>query len=422
MKMKSIPFVFALGMLASFASSLHAADWPRFRGPGGSGASADTGLPTTWSAAENIVWKQELPGYGASSPITWGERIFLTGYSGYGEGDASPGDRSELKQHVVCLDRKSGKILWDKTSSVAQGERDYERFVALHGFASATPVTDGKGVFASFGSSGVYAYNLDGKKRWHAEVGSKTNGFGTATSPIVYENLVIVNASVEARALIAFDKTSGDEVWRAEGVNRSWNTPILVENPRGKTELVVSVQGKVRAFNPATGDSLWDCEAANDYICPSPIAHDGVVYAFGGRTVQMVAIRTGGAGDVTGTHRLWSQSCGSNVSSPVFHAGKIYWLNHSGIAHVVDAATGEIEEQRRVRGTGRVYASAVLADGKIYCVSRDKGTFVFEADPEFEQIAHNTIAGDDSIFNATPAVSNGQLLMRSDTYLYCIGQ
>jgi outer membrane protein assembly factor BamB len=400
---------------------MNADDWPRFRGPDGSNTSGETGLPLAWSERENIVWKTELPGRGASSAITCRDKIFLTAYSGYGEGETGS-EKSALRQHVLCLDRPSGGIIWDKSTPGNPKEQDYGGYVALHGYSSATPVTDGNGVYAFFGSSGVVAYDFAGTRLWTAQVGSDTHEWGTGASPIVYENLVVVNASVESGSLVGLNKKTGAEVWRAGGVVQSYNTPIIVHQGDGSKELVVHGKGRILGLDPRTGARLWTYNTGvDDYICPSVVTHKGIIYAICARSGKFVAVRSGGGGDVSETHTVWSARGQSNVPSPVYHQGYLYWVSDEGIAHCIDAKTGKLMYKERLPNSGRVYASVTLVDGRLFAVSRERGTFVLEAAPRFKQLTLNVIADDDSIFNASPVVSRGQLLLRSDRFLYCIG-
>jgi outer membrane protein assembly factor BamB len=397
-----------------------AADWPRFRGPDGSGVSPARNLPVHWSDATNVRWKTPLPGRGDSSPVLWGDRIFVTCYSGYGEDEADPGDPSALQRHVVCLDRSTGEILWDVKVAADLPENPYRGFQALHGYATSTPATDSQRVYVFFGRTGVLAFDLQGKQLWQASVGTRTHGWGSATSPVLYDDLVIVNASVESSSLVAVHKETGKEVWRAPGIRQSWNTPVLVSVPDGGTELVLSIQGAILGFDPRTGQQLWRCEGIQDYVCPSVVAADGVVYAIGGRQNRAIAVRAGGRGDVTATHRLWVQQAGSNVASLSVWKDHLYWVSDRGIAYCLDRTTGDIRYQQRLP-SGRVYASVLVADGKIYAVSREQGTFVLAASPQFEQLAHNRFETDDSVFNASPVPDDGLLLLRSQRFLYCVG-
>lgn len=412
-----------LRLLIVFAAFGLGANWPQFRGPGGVGTAGDGNLPATWSAADNVAWKIELPGPGASSPVTFGDRIYLTCYTGYGLDEGDPGQMAELSRHVLCLDRASGKILWNRVVETDLPEQPFQGFLALHGYASSTPVTDGERVYVFFGKSGVFAFSVDGDELWQADVGGRTHNWGSGTSPVLYDNLVIVNASVESRELVALDKQTGQHVWTAPGIRSAWNTPLLVEVPGGASELVISMTGQIVGYDPRSGEKLWTCDGINDYVCPSVVAHEGVVYAIGARQNTALAVRAGGRGDVTGTHRLWTIGKGSNVSSPVYHEGHLYWMSESrGVAYCVKADTGQVVYEERVSPRpDRVYASPVVADGKLYYVSRQNGTFVFAARPSYEVLAHNELSPDHSVFNASPAVSDGQLLLRSNRFLYCIG-
>jgi outer membrane protein assembly factor BamB len=414
---------FVAGFLAlllisqSLLHSVLADNWPGFRGPGGMGVSQDSDLPTQWSATENIVWKTELPGPGGSSPITWDDKIFISCYSGYGMIEAENGDPQNLKRHLLCLNRADGKPLWDQTVA-APAANPFRGFQARHGYASSTPATDGERVYVFFEKEGVFAFDFDGNQLWHADVGQRTHNWGSATSPVLYKDLVIVNASVESGSLVALDRAPGQQVWTASGMRRSWGTPLLVDVDGGTQELAVSVEGAILGFEPASGEQLWQCEGIQDYICPSVIASNGTVYAIGGRRAMCVAVKAGGRGAI---EPLWTQRAGSNVSSPVAVGDHLYWVSDRGIAYCLDAATGDIVYQERLPGGGvEVYASAVAADGKIYSVTRESGTYVIAASPEFQLLAHNQLTPDNSTANASPAISTGQLLLRSNEYLYCI--
>ncbi len=406
-----------------------AADWPQFRGPGGLGAAPDNGLPVIWSDDSNLVWKTELPGPGASSPIVVGNRVFVTCYSGYGLPGKHPGNRADLKRHLLCVDRKSGKLLWRRDVDAVQPEQDYDAQLRLHGYATSTPMSDGNKVYVFFGMTGVLAFNLDGKQLWQTSVGKSKRSYGSAASPILYKDLVIVNANIESGALVTLDKNTGRETWRALGLQASWSTPMLVQVPKGGTEVVVSECKKVRSFDPDTGKELWhvNYNPAPPYVCASLTAHEGVVYAFADTSV---AIRAGGSGDVSGTHVLWRKASELSLTSPVCFESYLYWLTGPVIRCIkADDGTGGNSERLSplvklntdVDRPGDCYASPVIADGKIYCVSRGKGVFVVEANPKLRQLAHNVFTADTSAFNATPVVSDSQLLLRSDRYLYCIG-
>jgi outer membrane protein assembly factor BamB len=411
----------ALFVAAVLAPAL-AADWTQFRGPGGLGTSPDRGVPLNWNQNENILWKTDLPGAGTSSPVLIGDKIFLTAYSGYNIPGQPQGSQDDLKRHLLCLDRRSGRIAWTKNLPVKLPEQD--RIREGHGYASSTPAVDAERVYVFAGRSGVLALDHSGKQLWQADVGNGLSGWGSASSPLLSGDLVIVNASVESQSLIAFQKITGKEKWRAGGIRESWNTPILVQTKDGKTELVVAIMGKVLGFDPATGQQLWNCATEIGwYMVPSLVAHNDVVYCIGGRNGGgALAVRAGGRGDVTRTHRLWAIKKGSNVPSPVFHEGHLYWINETdSIAYCVEAASGRIVYGERIPQGGQVYASALLADGRIYHIDRSGRTYVIAAKPKFELLATNELR-DRSMFNATPVAVDGKLYIRSDKALYCIGK
>lgn len=413
----------SLLVLAVSLPLLGGADWTRFRGPGGSGIAEDTGVPTEWSSDKNIAWKTAMPGFGASSPITLGDQIFVACYSGYGLDEDEPGDMADLKHHLLCVNRADGKILWEKVTPGLATDQEYVRFMPLHGYASASPVTDGKAVYAFFGCAGVYAYDLSGKSLWHASVGEGIHGWGSGTSPILTDDAVIINASVESGSIVALDKATGEQKWKFEGIKESWSTPLVVKLPGGGQELVVSMHSKILGLDPATGEQLWECAGVPDYVVPAVIADDqGVVYVTGGRKPTTVAIRTGGRGDVSETHVVWHLKETGKVPTPLLYDGHLYWVSNMGFATCVDAKTGEMVYKERLEGVGRVYASLVLADEKLYAVSRENGAVVLAASPRFRELGRNELADDTSVFNATPVVSNGQLLLRSDKFLYCVGK
>ena len=411
----------AFACLFFVCSPNHAADWPRFRGADGNASAPNANVPATWSETESMLWKTEIPGNGASSPTVYSGRIYLTSFTGYGLNPDEPGNRDDLTLHVLCFDHSDGELSWDKTLPASPAEQNASRRVADHGYASGTPVCDESAVYAYFGVSGVVAFDHDGNKLWQAKTGDKTAGFGSAASPMLYENLVIVNASIEADTVFAFDRTTGAQVWKIERVNRSWTTPIVGRSAEGRDELIVSYKEHVRGFDPKTGEELWNCEGVQDYVVPCVVVNDGIAYVLGGRKNQSMAIRLGGAGDVSETHTIWSTNVGANVTSPIYHDGKLYWSSDRGIANCMDAATGEKIYQERMNTKERVYASAVLAGDQLYLTTRENGVFAVALGTEYRELAHNVIADDDSMFNATPAVADNTLLMRTNRYLYCIG-
>ncbi|RMG33054.1 MAG: serine/threonine protein kinase [Planctomycetota bacterium] len=421
-----------VALLGSADTPLAAADWPRFLGPNGRAIAATDRPPLKWSDSQNLRWKAELPGAGASSPIIAGGRVFVTSYSGYGAG--FDGRMEDLKRHLSCFDAETGKLLWQQTIPAELPEDPYQGFLTEHGYASNTPVTDGERVFAFFGKSGVWAFDTgDGKRLWHTDVGHESSNrrWGSAASPILFENLVIVNASEESQSIRALDKNDGHEVWRAEAalLELAYSTPAVGKSADGREELVVGTPGEVWGLNPRTGKLLWYAEAPfSGNLTPSVIIEGDVAYLFGGfRGSGSIAVRLGGSGDVTDSHVLWTSRESSYVATPVLYQGHFYWIDDRGIAHCMDTKTGRNVYQTRValdaasRRGRPVYASPVVADGRVYVVTRLGGTVVLPAAPKYELLAVNRFA-DDSMFNGTPAVWKNRLYLRSDRALYCVGE
>jgi outer membrane protein assembly factor BamB len=295
-----------------------------------------------------------------------------------------------------------------------------------HGYASSTPVADADRIYAFYGKSGVFAFDHNGKQIWKASVGDKLDGWGSAAPPVLYKDFLIVNAAVESESLVALDKKTGREAWRASGTKESWHAPVFVSAPDGKTEVVIAKNGRVLGFDPETGASLWTVKTGIPwYMCPTPVAENGIVYVIGGRTPNgTLAIRAGGRDDVTTSHVIWKLGKGSNVPSPILHDGHLYFAHENlGIVYCVNAKTGEVVYEERLEpNPGQIYASPVLADGKIYFISRGGKAVVIAAKPKFERLADNTLEGGRGVFNSTPAVAGNRILLRSNKSLYALGE
>lgn len=406
-----------LALLAALVSL--GADWPGFRGDG-SGVSGERGLPIRWSATENVVWKTKLRGPGTASPIVIGDRVLVACYSGYGI--AKGGDVAELRRHLLCLSRDKGDIVWQADVPTRLPENKFSNYLAEHGYASATPVSDGERVYVFFGRTGVLAFDLQGKQLWQSEVGTWLNGWGSASSPVLYKDLLIVNAAVENNALVALDKRTGKQVWRTRGIGDSWTTPLIVNVPDGKPELVLQVPDFLLGFDPETGTKLWECKGISTATASStPVARAGVVYAMGAGVAgakQVLAVRAGGRGEVSQSHVVWKAKAGANHCSPVLYGDFLYYI--SGRVWCLRADTGEVVYQERLYGAGTEYSSPVAADGKLFAFTRRDGAFVLKAGATFELLAHNDL-DDQSVFNASPAVSDGRLFIRSNDCVYCLG-
>jgi outer membrane protein assembly factor BamB len=268
----------------------------------------------------------------------------------------------------------------------------------------------------------VLAYDHAGNEIWRADVGEATNGWGSAASPVFYQDKVLVSASVESESLVALDRATGAERGRAGGVREAWNTPLVVTTASGGRELIVPIFEKVLAFDPDTLAPLWSCDTDIPwYMVPTAVARDGIVYCLGGRPGGSLAIRTGGRGDVTDSHRLWTSRKGGNVSSPVLFGDHLYWMHDNlGIAYCASLETGELAYEQRLERAGMVYASPVLVGDRIYYLTREGRVFVVRAAPRFELLATGDLR-DGTVFNASPAVADGRLYVRSDGWLYCFG-
>ncbi|MGV3756111.1 MAG: PQQ-binding-like beta-propeller repeat protein [Verrucomicrobiota bacterium] len=407
------------------ADLAHAADWPRFRGPQGNGVATGN-APEKWSATEYIRWRTELPGAGSSSPIVTGGKVFLTCYSGYGLSETNPGEPAALRRQALCLDLATGKVLWSHVAEPTGPQTAYQgRYITTHGYASSSAVTDGKNVYFFLGDSGVFAFTLEGKLLWQGTVGSASHDWGSGASPILEGDLLIVNGASESDTLVAFNKLTGKEVWRYKGIPRAWNTPLIITSPNQRRELLLAINGRVLGIDPRTGKELWRAKGiAAAELCPSFIAQDGVAYLIGSPKGETMALRLGGSGDLGATNEVWRIPKGSNVGSPVLKDGHLYFANDSrGMLYCVKTDTGEVIYEERLPGRGdRFYASPLLVGDKLYYVGRSGITYIVAAKPKFELLGTNSLAEGNIVFNASPALVDGKLLIRSDRHLYCIGR
>ncbi len=427
-------------------------DWLQFLGPKGAAKSLEAKLPpTTWSDTEHLKWSVDLPGRGVSSPIVIGDRVVVTCYSGYGTGAADEA-MENLVRHVVCVDRADGKVLWSKDFKSTQPEDPYRPpGVTAHGYASHTPTSDGERIYAFFGKGGVIALDFDGHELWQANVGagSGPQRWGSAASPVIHENLLIVPATEESEAVIALDKATGKEVWRseAESFQGTWSTPSVLSaaNAAGvtQTDIVISVPGEVWGLNPETGKLRWYSRGTTDNsTSASLVPGDGVVYATGGRSGDAVAVKLGGKGDVNESNVVWDANIPGRFATPVLHEGHLYSFAN-GVVTCFEAATGERVKQQRLgegreeggqgggdsggrRGGGggmgnQDYASPVLAGDKLYVTTKSGAVYVLKATPELEIVATNRLS-DSTGFDGTPAISSGELFFRSGSKLYCVAQ
>jgi outer membrane protein assembly factor BamB len=403
-----IPWVLVFTGLATTAR----ADWPCFRGPGNRGDAGDLALPLRWGPQESVAWKVKLPGPGASSPVVQGDRVFVTCFTG----KKGP----EIVRYLFCLDRKTGKTLWEQKRPALQPESDYANQLTQHGFATGTPLVDGERVYVNYCRGGVFAFDLDGKEIWHRELGKYRNSFGAGSSPTLFGDLLLVNATTDAGAFFALNKRTGETVWRAKLSDDCWTTPVIVETAKGAKEIVLNTHHGLMGFDPDTGKELWKCETVGGYVSSTPVVDKDILYLIGsnfGRKAT-IAVRAGGRGDVTKTHVLWNNTkIGASYCSPVLVGDKLFYF--SGQATCVNAKTGEAIAQERLDGIMNLYSSPIVAGGKIYLFTRNQGAYVLTADEKMKVLAKNDL-GDASNINASPAASGGDLLIRSNEFVYCL--
>jgi len=382
--------------------------WPRWRGPSGQGLVSGTGYPDKWSATENILWKTAVPGRGHSSPIVWGDRIFVT--TAYDDG---------ARLSLIAFRRSDGTRLWE--TFAPQGTRD--SVYPKNSYASATATTDGTLVYVSFGSRGVMAFDFDGKLAWRQDFGPIANYHGPAGSPLLYKDRIILYQDQDRNSFItALDSRTGRPAWKtSRNATVGWGTPVAIR-VGNRDEIIVNGQRSVYAYDPATGRELWRCNGTTFEVIPTPVVGFGMVFSSSGRAGPTIAIRPGGTGDVTGSHVVWSSPRGSPfVPSPVLYNDQLYTVNDmASIVTSFDARTGRPVWQGRL-GTERregFSASPVAFDGKVFFTNDDGETFVLRAGPEFRLLQVNRI-GEPTL--ASPALVDGRWYMRTDKNLIAIG-
>ena len=382
--------------------------WTRWRGPSGQGDVAGEGYVDSWGEDHNILWKVEVPGSGNSSPIVWGDRIFLT----------SEAERG-AKRSILAFRRSDGELLWQAAAPGGPSERAHPK----NGHASGTATTDGERIYAFLGNHGLLAVDFDGRRVWHQDLGEASNYHGPSSSPLLYEDRVIVVQDQRSDSYVAaFDKTTGLELWRTPRSQRvGWNSPIALRTG-DRDEIVVSGQGQVQAYDPRTGEELWRAKGNTFEVIPTPVVGHGLIFCSSGRAGPTLAIRPGGSGDVTDTHVVWSAPKGSPfVPAPIIVGDHLFMVNDMiSVVTIYDAKSGEVTSQGRLGSSGRESFSAapVSFDGKVFFTNDDGDTFVLKAGPKVE-ILHVNSLGERTL--ASPALVDGRLYIRTRQHLLAIG-
>ena len=388
--------------------------WPRWRGPSGQGDVAGSGYVDRWGPEENVRWKVAVPGNGNSSPIVWGNRIFLT-----------TAEAAGARRTVLAFDRETGKRLWTTAAPNAKPERAY----AKNGHASSTPTTDGERVYAYFGNHGLLALDMDGGIVWHKSLGELNAFHGTASSPLLLgERLIIVQEQQRAESFIAaFDRSTGEELWRtARDTQVGWSSPaaisVTTDEGEERDEIVVNSQHHVIAYAPEDGRELWRASGTTFEVIPSPVVGHDLLFSTSGRAGPTLAIRPGGNGDVTDSRIVWTAAKGSPfVVAPMLVGDYLYMVNDmASVITVYEAKTGEVLWQERLGERMREGFSAapVAFDGKVFFTNDNGETFVIKEGPEFELLHVNRI-GERTI--ASPALVGGVWYIRTGGHLWAIG-
>ena len=408
--------------------------WPQWRGPSASGVAPHGNPPLAWSEESNVRWKIEIPGKGHSSPIVWGDRVLLTTAVPYGEVEPRRDDHAHgahdnmaplkrMRFVVLAVNRQDGRVLWQRT---VRDARPHEGTHVTGSWASSSAVTDGKRVYASFGSQGLYALDMKGELLWQADLGDmqSRHGHGEGSSPALYGDTLVVNWDHQGESFVtALDTRTGKSLWKVDRDEiTSWSTPLIVAHA-GKPQVVIAATGRVRAYDLASGVVVWECAGLSRNVVASPVAADGFVYVGNSYDAQkMMAIRLSAAqGDITGSEAVvWTlERHTPYVPSPLLYGDMLFFLKHNqGFLTNLNARTGKpFFGPRRLEGIGNVFASPVGAADRVYVVDRSGNAIVVRRGAEFEVLARNRL---EESFSASPAIAGNELYLRGERFLYCI--
>lgn len=408
------------------ATVMQAANWPSWRGPNQDNTSSESKFPLEWNATKNRKWRVALPEAGNSSPIVWGNRVFLTQAVNDGK-----------HRSVMCFDRASGQILWQK--GVDFEAQDPRHKTNPH--CAATPVTDGERVVASFASAGIVSYDFQGRELWRTDLGPQRHEWGQGSSPVIHGDLVIVyHGPGPNSALYALDKQTGAKKWRVElkeshplerfdgfkgqtnGAIGTFATPLIV-SASGRNEIVLPVANRVRSWSPETGKELWSCDGMNPLVYSSPTFGEGRIVAMGGFFGSVIYVKPGGNGDVTANRLAYTQRMTKHcIGSPIIKDGHVYLSVTDGFVQCYDLTTAKLLWEERLKATGAdpaTWASMVLAGDRLYIPNRSGDTIVLRAAPKFEVLATNPVG---ELSNSTLAFSDGDVFLRTHEALWCIGE
>lgn len=415
------------GFYLGLVVALPASNWPSWRGDlAGSGIVSDNSVPLKWDRKKNITWRAPLPDRGNSSPIVWGDKLFIT--------QATDADK---RRSVICFNKLTGIMLWQKGLIYNEKEKTHQ----TNPYCSGSPVTDGRMVIANYASAGIVAYDIEGEEVWRRDLGPQVHVWGNGTSPVLFGDICIVyHGPGPSSTLYGLDKLSGRTLWKHKieekddpkrvdgfrggngGIVGAFTTPIVIK-VKSRSEIIISGANSLQAFSPDGGKKLWWCKGLNPLVYTSPVFDGNVVLSMGGYFGASIAINPGGEGDVT-SKRIWRdpRSKKNRLGTPVIRNGYAYFVNMSGFAECLDMKTGGIIFEERLPSTGNnsaAWASPILVDDKVYVTNQSGDTNIFRAAPKFELLATNSV---EEYSNSTLAVSDGSLYLRTHKSLWCISE
>jgi outer membrane protein assembly factor BamB len=400
-----------LACLCLCVAIARADNWPNWRGPSGQGYCEEKNLPLKWSSSENIKWKVPLANQGNSTPVVWGEKIFLT-----------QANKGGTVRSLLCFAKVDGKLAWQKDVAYDEKEKNWNE----SWYCNASPATDGERVVVSFGSAGVYCYDFAGKELWkRTDLGKWEHPFGNGASPVIHGELAIQwcgpNEGKGRNVLMAFNKKNGETVWEHEEKEGSWATPVITKVD-GKDQLLLGMGPTLKGFDPKTGKELWLCNGLESFVYTSALFNNGVAVGMSGYGKSSLAVKLGGSGDIT-KDRLWLHAKPANqrVGSGMIVGEHVYIIDENGLPRCYELTTGKNHWESEARLKSTTWGSMIHSEGKLYTLMRNGDTVVLAAKPKFEILATNSL-GQGEQTNSSIAVSDGELFIRTFKNLYCISE